>query len=164
MPVLFRKPVLQSMSQGSRLAFVRQFRGMTQHQLGISVGMSDERVRNRICRYEKGGRTPKLDRIEKFAEVLHVNIGVIKVYDFVDPMDVIYEFFWLEELIPDFVLNVDKSIKAENVTAEYFTKIYPLWNKMRNKYKNREISDVEYLEWKFTYQFSNATCGQLDHK
>lgn len=149
---VLRKPQLQSLSQGSRLAFVRKFRGLTQHQLGIAAGMSDDRVRNRICRYEKGGRTPKPDRIEKFAEILNVNVEMIKVYDFINPTDLIYELFWIEELLSDSGLRIIKCKIPENPTADVFASVYPIWNKMRKRYQTKEISDIEYLEWKLTYK------------
>ena len=62
MPVYYTKPVLRDLSQGARIAYVRQFRHMTQEELEAKIEMSPGRRRNRICRYERGTRNPKDDR------------------------------------------------------------------------------------------------------
>ena len=49
MPVFYTKPVLRDLSQGARIAYVRQFRHMTQEELGEKIEMSPGRRRNRIC-------------------------------------------------------------------------------------------------------------------
>lgn len=63
---------------------------MTQEELEEKIEMTPERRRNRICRYERGTRNPKDDRVEKMAEVLEKNEAMIKSYDFKDPMDIVY--------------------------------------------------------------------------
>ena len=40
MPVFYTKPVLRDLSQGARIAYVRQFRHMTQEELGEKIEMS----------------------------------------------------------------------------------------------------------------------------
>ena len=51
-----RIPKLKGLSCGSRIAFIRQLRGMTQQELGLAIGLENDKIRNRICRYEKSRR------------------------------------------------------------------------------------------------------------
>ncbi len=39
MRVLYTKPVLRDLSQGSRIAFIRQFRLMSQHTVADKLGL-----------------------------------------------------------------------------------------------------------------------------
>lgn len=61
-----------------------------------------------MTRYEKGDRNPKLKRLEEISSILKVNINSLKEYDFNDSIDVVYIFMWLEELIPNYVIDVSK--------------------------------------------------------
>lgn len=51
------------MTQGSRIAFARQFRRFTQDEVSEKLGLTGESKRVNITRYEKGERTPKEDRV-----------------------------------------------------------------------------------------------------
>ena len=53
------KPELKDLSQGSRIAYVRYYRGMTQHQVADMLGVQHDNKRRIMTRYEKGDRNPK---------------------------------------------------------------------------------------------------------
>ena len=78
MRLLYTKPRLNDLSQGSRIAFARQFRTMSQ------------------------------DEVSEISSILKVNINSLKEYDFNNPIDVVYIFIWMEELIPNYVIDVSK--------------------------------------------------------
>ena len=61
-----------------------------------------------MARCEKGDRNPKLKRLEEISSILKVNINSLKEYDFNNPIDVVYIFMWMEELIPNYVIDVSK--------------------------------------------------------
>ncbi len=61
MRLMYLKPRLKELSQESRIAFVRQFRQITQNELADKL--NGERKRRAITNYEKGIRTPKDDRL-----------------------------------------------------------------------------------------------------
>lgn len=63
MRYLYLKPKLKDLTQGSRIAFVRQFRRLTQDEVSQKLGLSGESKRINMTRYEKGERTPKEDRL-----------------------------------------------------------------------------------------------------
>ena len=84
------KPELKDLSQGSRIAYVRYYRGMTQHQVADMLGVQHDNKRRIMTRYEKGDRNPKEDRLEQLAKILNVSINAIKPYDYTNPNELIY--------------------------------------------------------------------------
>ena len=75
MRILYTKPELVDLSQGSRIAFVRQFRFMTQDDVSDKLGLTGECKRRTMTRYEKGNRNPKDDRTSEIAKILDININ-----------------------------------------------------------------------------------------
>lgn len=78
MRILYTKPELVDLSQGSRIAFARQFRFMTQDDISDKLGLTGECKRRTMTRYEKGKRNPKDDRTSEIAKILDININAIK--------------------------------------------------------------------------------------
>ena len=81
---------------------------MIQDEVSDILGLTGECKRRTMTRYEKGDRNPKLKRLEEISSILKVNINSLKEYDFNDSIDVVYIFMWLEELIPNYVIDVSK--------------------------------------------------------
>lgn len=108
MRLLYTKPRLNDLLQGARIAFARQFRTMSQDEVSDILGLTGECKRRTMTRYEKGDRNPKLKRLEEISSILKVNINSLKEYDFNNPIDVVYIFMWMEELIPNYVIDVSK--------------------------------------------------------
>ncbi|MDD7151314.1 MAG: helix-turn-helix transcriptional regulator [Clostridium sp.] len=152
MRILYTKPELVDLSQGSRIAFARQFRFMTQDDVSDKLGLTGECKRRTMTRYEKGNRNPKDDRTSKIAKILDININAIKKYDYKEPIDLLYTLMWLEELIPKYQIDISKvpNINDENIVM--FKQFINEWNVMREKRNKREITYEEYIEWKLTYE------------
>ena len=144
----FIRPRLKDLSQGARIAYVRQLRGMTQDELAGKLGFTDDRKRRHITRYETNERIPKEDRLEELAKILNVSINAIKLYEYTNPNDLIYINIWMEELIPGYKMDIDTLNKVwfDSVTyLKYYTKA---WEVMNQKLNNKEISIKDYIEWK----------------
>ena len=152
MRILYTKPELIDLSQGSRIAFARQFRFMTQDDVSDKLGLTGECKRRTMTRYEKGNRNPKDDRTSEIAKILDININAIKKYDYKEPIDLLYTLMWLEELIPKYQIDISKvpNINDENIVM--FKQFINEWNVMREKRNKREITYEEYIEWKLTYE------------
>lgn len=75
MRILYTKPELVDLSQGSRIAFARQFRFMTQDDVSDKLGLTGECKIRTMTRYEKGNRNPKDDRTSEIAKILDININ-----------------------------------------------------------------------------------------
>jgi len=148
MALIYSKPRLKNLSVGSRIAFVRQFRRMTRHELALKIGLSKKNAKRIMARYERSKKVPKEDKLQKIAEILNINVRLISPYDFSEPSDLFYLMLWAEELCPNFILRKSYSTDPENMTQSYFLEHYDQWRKMRKKYMNNEISYEEYWDWK----------------
>lgn len=89
------------MTVGEKIKYIRTFRGMTQQQLGVAIGLSAKGADNRMAQYETNYRVPKKDMLEDIAEALDVNL-----INFISPVsgsaeDIMQTFFWLDEDNPE---------------------------------------------------------------
>lgn len=152
MRLLYTKPELKDLSQGSRIAFVRQFRLMTQDEASDKLGLTGECKRRTMTRYEKGERNPKDDRTYELSKILKVNYNAIKKYDFKEQSDILYTLMWLEELLPRYQIDLSRipSINDDNIIK--FKEFINEWEEMRTKRFKREISYEQYVEWKLNLE------------
>ena len=67
------KPELKDLSQGSRIAYVRYYRGMTQHEVADMLGVKHDNKRRIMTRYEKGNKYKANTSISD--ELLFITIG-----------------------------------------------------------------------------------------
>ena len=72
--LIYTKPFLKNLSQVARIAFVRQFRLMTQDEVSDKLVLTGECKRRTMTRYEKGKRNPKDKRTMELAKILNVNM------------------------------------------------------------------------------------------
>ena len=111
MKLMYSRPILRDLSQGSRIAFARQFRGKTQDEISGLLGATGANRRRTMTRYEKGDRNPNVTRTKLIADLLGVSYHAIKQYDCNDSLDFIYILLWLEELLPNYqVSGLAKSV------------------------------------------------------
>lgn len=151
MRYIYTKPELRDMSQGSRIAFVRQFRHLSQDKVSDALGLTGECKRRTITRYEKGDRNPRDERISKISEILNVEYNSIKSYDYKNIIDLIYFFLWLEEILPNYHLDLsDVNVYSNDV--ELLINSLVKWAEIREKWYKREISYEEYIEWKLNFK------------
>ena len=152
MRILYTKPELRDLSQGSIIAFVRQFRFMTQDDVSDKLGLTGECKRRTMTRYEKGERNPKELRTLELASILKVNYNAIKKYDYQNAIDIIYSLMWLEELLPKYEIDLSKVPNINNSDINIIKKFIAEWEKMKSKRNKREISYESYVEWKLNYE------------
>ena len=115
MRLLYLKLKLKDLSQGSRIAFIRKFRFMSQYDVSEKLGLSGECKRRTMTRYEKENRNSKDLRTLEIANIFKVDVNSIKQYDYKNLIEIIYTLLWLEELIPNCKLNLDKVQITNNV-------------------------------------------------
>jgi len=87
------------MTVGEKIKRIRIFREMTQRELGLAVGLTE----NRIAQYETNYRTPKKELLNQIAEALHVNSLNFYVEASGSAEDIMQTFFWMDELNPNTV-------------------------------------------------------------
>lgn len=151
MRLMYTRPVLRDLSQGSRIAFVRQFRQMTQDEVSDKLGITGENKRRTMTQYEKGNKNPKEERTKIIANILDVNFNLIKKYDFKNKTDIVYIIMWLEEIIPNYKIDLSDIPYVRDRKLLFYENIIFEWTQMREKREKREISYAEYIEWKFSY-------------
>ncbi|MDE5538886.1 MAG: helix-turn-helix domain-containing protein [Bacilli bacterium] len=150
MRLMYLKPRLKDLSQGSRISFVRQFRQITQDELADKLKLKGERKRRTITNYENGIRSPKDERLLEISNILNVRINTIKEYDFKEPTDIVYTLMWIEELYPEY--QIDLPITYYNDNTLLISKFINEWNEMRVKRSKRKITYEEYIDWKLNYE------------
>ena len=156
MRYVYLKPELKDLSQGSRIAFAREFRYMTQDNVSDKLGLTGECKRRSMARYERGDRVPKEERLQEIANILNVNVKCLKEYDFRNKEDMIYILLWMEELYPR--MNIDLGL-SESLPKESDIKLkrfFEEWNVMKEKRVNLELSYDDYVEWKLQYDFNKG--------
>ncbi len=147
---------LDDLIRGARIAFVRQFRGLTQDEVAEKLGMGGENKRRKMTRYESGERVPKDDRLLEIAKILNVNVNSIKQYTFNKIEDIVYFLLCLEELYPK--MNIDFAISEyfRNERDNLILKFMEEWKNMKNLRDIKEISYEKYLEWKLNYELKEG--------
>ena len=141
------------MAIGERIKRIRNFRKMTQTQLGESVGLSDVRIRQ----YEIGNRTPKDDMIQELAKALRCNYRSIYEPKLYAAEDVMYTLFELDEHYDMPLYEVaDKENASEKHICIGFN--YSLlddflseWMKKKEELASGKITKEEYFEWKINW-------------
>ena len=144
--IIYSIPILDNLSQGSRIAYIRQFRNLSQDDVSDSLGLTGESKRRTVTRYEKGERVPKEERLKELSKILLTNINMIKVYDFKSESDLAYLLLWLEIKYPKLRIDIDAK-------SERFNKFLEAWNEIRLKYQSGKIKLEDYIEWKITYEY-----------
>lgn len=151
MKLMYSRPILRDLSQGSRIAFARQFRGKTQDEISGLLGATGANRRRTMTRYEKGDRNPNITRTKLIADLLGVSYHAIKQYDYKDSLDFIYILLWLEELLPNYHFDVDDMVITDRDFLDNVKMFLKEWDTMRKRRRNREIKYSTYMDWKLTY-------------
>lgn len=146
MRIIYTKPTLTDLSQGSRISFVRQFRRMSQDDVSTELGLTGECKRRSMTRYEKGDRNPKEDRTKILAKIFNVSYYAIKKYDYKDPLDLFYTLMWLEEIIPKYQINLSLVPNIDKDDIKQIKDFMKIWEEKRIKRNNRNITYDEYVE------------------
>ena len=85
------------MTIGERIKTIREFRKMTQRELGIAIGYDDKTARARISQYEINYRIPKDETLILLANALSINVNAIQNYSLASSTEIMEYLFWLDE-------------------------------------------------------------------
>ncbi len=86
-----------------------------------------------MTRYEKGDRNPKEERTIEIAKILNVEYNAIKKYDFREPIDLIYQLMWMEELMPNYQIDLSIIPNTKSKDILLYKNFIDEWNVMRKK-------------------------------
>ena len=186
-----RKDGDQKLTVGEKIKLIRTFRGMTQRELGVNIGLDEKGADNRMAQYETNYRVPKKDMLYDIAKALDVN-----PLNFVSEVlgsaeDIMQTFFWLDEdnrgAINLFSLirsnkkekAITKAIAQYDDNDDYWPDEPPVgmwfnyglvdefmreWMIRKQELVNKEITEAEYLEWKLNWPDTCDDCGEFEVK
>lgn len=144
------------MIKGQRIRYFRNLRGLTQKELGIQMGFSENTADVRIAQYESGTRNPKAEMTAALAQALGVAPQSLTVPDIDSESGLIHTLFALEDL---YGIKVEITggryrlcfDETEPITVKAFYEALSAWAEQSEKYKNGEISKEQYDMWRYNY-------------
>ena len=175
------------MTIGDKIKRIRNFRGLTQKELGIALGFPENNADVRTAQYESGTRTPKMELLSQIAKVLDVNVLNFHIEEIGSAEDIIQTFFWLDEASPNAInlFQMAKNPKPTNDNTVLYTDNdnFPahspvgIWFKYglvndfmkewlirKEELSNGVITKDEYFEWKINWPYTCDGCGKFTPK
>ena len=146
--MFYKKELLENMSQGARLKFIRKNKGIRLNDIAAYLGYSSNKS---IREWENNTKSPDAKNLPRLAEAYCVSIDAIKNYDFIDPIDEIYYQMWFEEQYPYYQFQLPDRFTGSSYNFNVQKGINE-WLNLREKRENYEIIDQEYLELKLNYK------------
>ena len=156
MRLLYVKLELRDLSQGSRIAFVRVLRHLSQDSVSDYLGLTGDCKRRNMTRYEKGNRNPKDEKVKKLVCLFNVSFNSLKKYDYKKSEDLIYLFFWLEELIPNYRLDLSQVKNINDNRIKVLVNSLLEWKVQKLKRDRHETFYEDYLNWKLNYKIKGV--------
>ena len=178
------------MTVGDKIKKIRTFRGMTQKELGLAIGLDEKGADNRIAQYETNYRIPKNELLTQIAAALNVNRQNFYTDAPGSAEDIMRTFFWLDEDSPgairlfQLVRNPGKTNASEDTAVRYndnddwpahapvgmyfqyglVDEFMREWLIRQQELRAKEISKAEYFEWKINWPQTCDGCGKFEPK
>lgn len=149
--MFYKKELLENMSQGARLKFIRKNKGIDLNDIAAYLGYSSNKT---IRDWENNTKSPDARNLPRLAEAYGVSIDAIKNYDFIDPIDELVYQMWLEEQYPYYEFKLPDRFAGSSYNLNVQKGINE-WLKLREKRENYEITDQEYLELKLNFKIDD---------
>ncbi len=157
------------MAVGDRIKRIRNFRGMTQRELGIAIGFDEKTADIRIAQYESNTRTPKEELLRKIALALDVNYRSLYEPTLYAAEDIMYTLFELDEHYPATQLyeitdTSDPQFPEKHMSISFKHNLLDdfllEWQLRKKQLANGEITKEEYTEWKINWPQTADDCGR----
>lgn len=157
---------------GDRIRRIRNEKGMSQAELGASIGLNADRIQ----KYENGARQPRADVIEQLAGALGVSIFALTDPNTASHIGAMYAFFELEE---NFGATITEGSNGHSIALSFDTQseLYDHLERWRLEYETLQAqlhavsSDderaefiKEYHEWKWNYPCNLSTSEKAAKK
>ena len=144
------------MAIGERIRYIRNLRKMTQKWLGMAIGFDEKTADVRMAQYESGTRSPKEKLINDIANTLEVSPRALTIPDTDSYVGLAHTLFALEDLYGLRIGEIDGEVclrldKFKGTTYLSMADIFNSWHEIAVKYKNGEISEDEYNNWRYNY-------------
>lgn len=176
------------MQIGERIKRIREFRKMTQKDLGIAVGFPPKSAAVRIAQYESCRVLPKKDTAIAMSKALNCNhINIYYGEDLGRAERFMFDLFWMEEATANslYIFQLEKYTDNDDNRIIYgkyndfnYDSIFPPvalafnyslvndfmreWAFHFNERQKKEISADEYFEWKLNWPFTCDDGGRFE--
>lgn len=179
---------VNDMTVGDKIKKIRTFRGMTQKELGLAIGLEEKGADNRIAQYETNYRVPKQELLDKIAKALQVDHQNFYTISPGCAEDFMRAFFWLDEDCPgairlfQLVRNPSSAGTSDETSVHYNDNgdwpVHPPvgiyfqyglvdefmheWLLRQQELDAGEITRDEYFEWKLNWPATCDDCGKYE--
>jgi transcriptional regulator with XRE-family HTH domain len=101
---------VMTMTLGQKIKTIRNFRNLTQKQLGMEMGFNESNADVRIRQYESDDKSPRKDNLARLAKILRVNPVSLTGGHAGTDEHIIQTLFWLDESSPGLInlIQLDK--------------------------------------------------------
>ena len=128
---------------GNRIRDFRRKKNMTQKELGLALGFSEATAEVRITQYEKGGRKPRQELVNKMATVLGVHPYALMVPEIHTPIGVLHTLFAMEDAYGLVVNKMSTNTQLNSFLQE--------WEEKRVLLCQGKITREEYDKWRYNF-------------
>lgn len=145
---------------GKKIREVRQRRRMTATELGAQANIK----KALLIHYENGVRSVSDEALHKIADALGIPFSTLRARNLESVSDVMQILFRLEQKYGVKPVRIEDQI-ALTSEMDLLSESFSLWFEQRQRFLNKEISEMEYQEWKDSFPFQylpTEGCAELD--
>ncbi len=133
---------------GKKIREIRQRRRITATSLGAQADIKTAL----LVHYERGVRSVSDEALHKIADALNIPFSTLRARNLESASDVMQILFRLEQKY------CVKPVRLEDHIAlisemDMLSESFELWFEQRQRFLNKEISEMEYQEWKDSFPF-----------
>lgn len=141
---------------GKKIREVRQRRRMTATELGAQADIK----KALLIHYENGIRSVSDEALHKIADALGVPFSTLRARNLESASDVMQILFRLEQKYGVMPVRIENQIVL-TFEMDLLSESIALWFEQRKRFLNKEISEMEYQEWKdsFPLQYMSEGTG-----
>ena len=144
------------MTLGDRIRFFRRKTGMTQRELGMTMGFSPLTAEVRVSQYENGSRKPKPRALATLASIFRVAPSTMEVPDIEDRAKLMQTLFAMEDryalkpirIYGETFLCVDT---LDPFHVDQMNGMLDEWQEQLARMERNEITQEEYDHWRYNY-------------
>ena len=149
------------MAIGKRIKFFRNRTGMTQKQLGETLGFLGRTSDVRMAQYESEARTPKHDLVQKMAHIFDVSPRAITVPEIDSYIDLMHTLSALEDMYGLKIGELDGEVclrleKSDGTSYLSILDMLHAWQKQAARLEQGEITKDDYDRWRYKYPELNT--------
>jgi transcriptional regulator with XRE-family HTH domain len=161
------------MKIGQKIKSMRKLRGMTQKELGMAVGFSENTADVRIDQYEAEKRSPKDDVLKKISKALSIDFLSLATPAPESLAGVMYTLFELDEYGYNLQLvktgyeddiNDTRPRTAISLGGSSINGFLEEWAIRKRELAEKKITIEEYTEWKLNFPLTSDDCGKIEPK